>query len=58
MSKSIYFFQIERIGLELIKYKKMLNHNESTYEYINTKNQIKDSLGKFKLFRSDLNSLL
>lgn len=51
-------FNTERIGLELIKYKNMLSHNESTYEYINTKEQIKDSLGKFKMYRNNLNSLL
>lgn len=51
-------FNTERIGLELMKYKSMLNHNESTYKYINTKDQIKDSLGKFKSFRLDLNKLL
>lgn len=51
-------FNTERIGLELVKYKSMLNHNESAYKYINTKEQIKDSLGKFKSFRFDLNKLL
>lgn len=51
-------FNSERIGLELMKYKNMLNDSESTYEYINTKEQIRDSLGKFKNYREDLNNLL
>ena len=51
-------FNAERIGLELNKYKNMLNRNESTYEYINTKDQIKDSLDKFKDYRADLTNLL
>lgn len=51
-------FNSERIGLEVNKYKNMLDHSESTYEYINTKDQIRDSLGKFKKYRSNLNSLL
>ncbi|WP_295723222.1 hypothetical protein [uncultured Methanobrevibacter sp.] len=51
-------FNSERIGLEANKYKNMLNHTESAYEYINTKNQIRDSLDKFKEYRSNLNRLL
>ena len=51
-------FNTERIGLELMKYKHILNQSESTYEYINTKEQIKDSLDKFKVYRSNLDKLL
>lgn len=51
-------FNTERIGLELMKYKHMLNRSESTYEYINTKEQIRDSLDKFKVYRSNLEKLL
>lgn len=51
-------FNSERIGLELNKYKNMLNHSESTYEYIYTKDQVRDSLDKFRVYRSNLNSLL
>ena len=51
-------FNTERIGLELMKYKHFLNQNESTYEYINTKEQIRDSLDKFKVYRSNLNRFL
>ncbi len=51
-------FNTERIGLELMKYKHMLNQNESTYDYINTKEQIKDSLDKFKVYRSNLDRFL
>lgn len=51
-------FNSERIGLELNKYKNILDHRESTYEYINTKDQVRDSLDKFRVYRSNLNSLL
>ena len=51
-------FNTERIGLELMKYKHMLNRSESTYKYINTKEQIKDSLDKFKVYRANLEKLL
>lgn len=51
-------FNAERIGLEANKYKNMLGQSESTYEYINTKVQIRDSLDKFKEYRSTLNSYL
>ena len=51
-------FNTERIGLELIKYKNMLSHSEPTYDYINTKDQIRDSLDKFKVYRSNLDNLL
>ncbi len=51
-------FNTERIGLEANKYKDMLSQSESTYEYINTKDQIRDSLGKFRSYRSNLNSYL
>ena len=51
-------FNTERIGLELMKYKHMLNRSESTYEYINTKEQIRDSLDKFKVYRANLERLL
>lgn len=57
-SDSQKLFNTERIGLELNKYKNMLDHSESTYEYINTKDQIRDSLGKFRDYRSNLNRLL
>lgn len=51
-------FNSERIGLELLKYKRMLNHSESTYEYINTKEQVRSYLEKFKDYRKDLDKLL
>lgn len=51
-------FNSERIGLELMKYKSMLNQSESAYEYINTKEQIRDSLIKFRNYREDLSKLL
>lgn len=51
-------FNTERIGLELMKYKSMLNQSESTYEYINTKEQIRDSLDKFRDYRANLGGLL
>ena len=51
-------FNSERIGLELMKYKRMLNHSESTYEYINTKEQVRSYLEKFKDYRKDLDKLL
>lgn len=51
-------FNTERIGLELIKYKTMLNQNESTYDYINTKEQIRGSLDKFRDYRDNLGGLL
>ncbi|MGN1186348.1 MAG: hypothetical protein ACI4RQ_05045 [Methanobrevibacter wolinii] len=51
-------FNAERMGLELNKYKNILDHSESTYNYINTKNQIRDSLDKFRDYRSNLNKLL
>ncbi|MDO5827258.1 MAG: hypothetical protein Q4Q19_03250 [Methanobrevibacter sp.] len=51
-------FNTERIGLEANKYKDMLSQSESTYEYINTKDQIRESLDKFKDYRSTLNSYL
>lgn len=51
-------FNAERMGLELNKYKNILDHSESTYNYINTKNQIRDSLDKFRDYRSNLNRLL
>ena len=51
-------FNSERIGLELMKYKNMLNQSESAYEYINTKEQIRDSLDKFRDYRANLGGLL
>ena len=51
-------FNTERIGLELMKYKNMLNQSESTFDYINTKEQIRDSLGKFRNYRANLGGLL
>ena len=51
-------FNSERIGLELMKYKSMLNHSESTYEYINTKEQVREYLDNFKDYRQDLDKLL
>lgn len=51
-------FNSERIGLEVNKYKNILDHSESTYEYIYTKDQVRDSLGKFRDYRSNLNRLL
>lgn len=51
-------FNTERIGLELMKYKHILNKSESTYDYINTKEQIRDSLDKFRDYRSNLEKLL
>lgn len=51
-------FNSERVGLELMKYKSMLNNSESTYEYINTKEQVRDYLDKFKNYRKDLDKLL
>lgn len=51
-------FNTERIGLELMKYKTMLNQSESTYEYIYTKEQIRDSLDKFRDYRANLGGLL
>lgn len=51
-------FNGERIGLELMKYKQLLNNSESTYEYINTKDQIRGSLIEFRNYRSNLNDLL
>lgn len=47
-------FNSEQIGLELIKYRQLINENESTFKYLETKNQIKEDLVKFKQFRSDL----
>lgn len=51
-------FNTERIGLELMKYKSMLNQSESTFDYINTKEQIRDSLDKFRDYRANLGGLL
>ena len=41
-------------GLELLKYNKLLEENESTLDYLKTKNQIKDDLIGFMKFRSDI----
>lgn len=47
-------FNSERVGLELQKYQKIINENDSTFKYLETKNQIKDDLSKFKEFRANL----
>lgn len=47
-------FNNEMFGLELLKYNKLLEENESTLDYLKTKNQIKDDLIGFMKFRSDI----
>ena len=39
-------------GLELLKYKQLLKEKESTVNYLETKNMIKEDLTNFKKFRS------
>jgi len=45
-------FNNEMFGLELLKYKQLLKENESTVNYLETKNMIKEDLTNFKKFRS------
>ena len=47
-------FNNEMFGLELLKYNCLLNENESTLDYLKTKNQIKDDLNNFTQFRLDI----
>lgn len=47
-------FNNEMFGLELLKYNTFLKESEPTIKYLETKNQIKDDLFKFKNFRSDM----
>lgn len=48
-------FNNEMFGLELLKYNQLLNDNESTLDYLRTKNQIKNDLINFTKFKSDIN---
>ena len=48
-------FNNEMFGLELLKYTKLLSKNESTLQYLQTKNQIKDDLNNCTRFRSNIN---
>lgn len=48
-------FNSERIGLELLKYQNIINKNESTLEYLKTKEQITNTLDGFKQFKNNLN---
>ncbi|KZX16798.1 hypothetical protein MBCUT_05170 [Methanobrevibacter cuticularis] len=48
-------FNSERIGLELLKYRKLIKENERTIKYLETKEQITEDLGNFQNFRNDLN---
>ena len=45
-------FNNEMFGLELLKYKKFLKGSESTLDYLEGKNQIRDDLNILKEFRS------
>ena len=47
-------FNNEMFGLELLKYNRLLNENESALDYLKTKNQIKDDLNNFTKFRLDI----
>ena len=48
-------FNNEMFGLELLKYNKLLNENESALDYLETKKQIKNDLNNFTQFRLDIN---
>jgi len=48
-------FNNEMFGLELLKYNRLLNENESALDYLKTKKQIKDDLNNFTQFRLDIN---
>ena len=48
-------FNNEMFGLELLKYNRLLNENESALDYLETKKQIKNDLNNFTQFRLDIN---
>lgn len=48
-------FNNEMFGLELLKYNQLLNEDESTLDYLKTKDQIKGELNTFMKFREDIN---
>lgn len=47
-------FNSERVGLELLKYREILNQNESTFDYLKNKTQIVDDLPKIKEHRQSI----
>lgn len=47
-------FNSERIGIELLKYQKLINENEMAIKYLKTKNQIANDLASLCDFRNEI----